>query len=295
MNQKHNHHLICLFILTLSSGPPIANACSCVLQLPPESLIQYDVAFVGTAVARAPVEDGDQWSHAVMYDFVVADVWKGVVKDTIRVRASSMSTACGINFYVGRQYLVFASQHDGFVSTWACSGTRSYAGWDWATIGMPDPLWSRRSGAWRSRSLEDLAGDIPNRYAFQALAALESERDRVIALFQRILREGPPNSVAVMMEVSDHPRDWRQLDPDIVRLLQEGEKNEPDAALITLLEVMPSDEFCPILIDAAQRRATYEDWKELLGQFAQHGKKSIRPAAAQSLQCLEQVSGKQSN
>lgn len=102
-----------------------AMACSCAIR-PPALLVDelYDDAravFVGEPFAITPVMDGDGFVRSVHVDFVVHESWKGVTGSRMGLSTSGDEASCGVDFQVGREYLVLAFASDDGLSANLCA------------------------------------------------------------------------------------------------------------------------------------------------------------------------------
>lgn len=100
-------------------------ACSCAVR-PPALFVDelYDDAravFVGEPFAITPVMDGTGFVQSVHVDFVVHESWKGVTGSRMGLTTSGDEASCGVDFQVGREYLVFAFASDDGLSANLCA------------------------------------------------------------------------------------------------------------------------------------------------------------------------------
>ena len=115
-----------IFFLLAMLAAPTAYACSCVPPGPPsEALAQADV------VAAVEVLGIDRTTEA---DYPLLRVqtrvirgFKGADSDRLALYTATNSAACGFNFEEGQRYLVYASDHDGTLSTGLCTRTAALA------------------------------------------------------------------------------------------------------------------------------------------------------------------------
>ena len=116
--------ILCASLATISTGA--AWACRCIAPPPPplEALAEADHVFHGT-VATIAVED-EGFEHFV--EFEVHEVWKGTARPGLIVRTASSSAACGVNFIVGEDYVVYAfdSNPGDDLNTNSCTRTRPF-------------------------------------------------------------------------------------------------------------------------------------------------------------------------
>lgn len=125
-----------LLLAFLALRPSCAYACSCVMPEPPrEALQQADAVFVGrvsdtAAPARRPMltqefpfvswGGGMEGPRAI---FEVSMVWKGRLPEEIAVDTSQIGGACGYEFAVGREYIVYAFKDEAGLTTSICTRT----------------------------------------------------------------------------------------------------------------------------------------------------------------------------
>ncbi len=105
------------------ANPGCAFACSC---LPPgtpqEELGKSDAVFAGKVVQVSGQVDGGA-AETVEVRFEVSQVWKGAESRTVLVKTPGSSASCGFNFEQGREYVVYASQQEGNLTSGLCSRT----------------------------------------------------------------------------------------------------------------------------------------------------------------------------
>jgi hypothetical protein len=102
------------------SNAPFALACSCVMTTPAEQFDNAAVVFVG--MVSSIVADGSNNS----VDFNVSKLRKGSSVETITVKTHQQESACGFDFKVGNEYVVYAYEEYGdLLGTNICTGTIS--------------------------------------------------------------------------------------------------------------------------------------------------------------------------
>lgn len=111
--------LFSLFLINfLMISPNSAQACSCMMPAPPvESMDQSAAVFSGKVVA---LEKADM---SINVNFEVAQVWKGGIDKEVILTTALDSAACGYAFEEGKDYLVYAYEHEGALETGLCSRT----------------------------------------------------------------------------------------------------------------------------------------------------------------------------
>ena len=127
-------------VLALAISAEPARACSC---LEPRTLAQEVLASTAVFTCRvldiSPIDDEYPAGFQVAVTVEVFDVWKGDPARSLIVTATS-SAACGYNFFVGGEYLVFATGGigPGRLGVFSCSRTAARNGNpDVAALGPP--------------------------------------------------------------------------------------------------------------------------------------------------------------
>ena len=125
--------ILCASLATISTGA--AWACRCIAPPPPplDALAEADHVFHGTVVAIAVEDEG--FEHFV--EFEVHEVWKGSARPGLIVRTASSSAACGVNFVVGEDYVVYAfdSNPGDDLNTNSCTRTRPFTAEEGEALG----------------------------------------------------------------------------------------------------------------------------------------------------------------
>ncbi len=122
-------------VVSLWGGHGLAEACSC-SEPPPaeEALRQADAVFIGTLSKfelighldlSAGPQAGIRWVRVATFD--VTSSWKGSSQPSMEVTTGAGGGDCGVDFIVGRQYLVYASVNEGTLQTNICTRTRGMA------------------------------------------------------------------------------------------------------------------------------------------------------------------------
>jgi len=120
-----------LVLLVLFYRPLPAAACSCMV-LPPAdiALTEATAVFSGEVIAIDDSKGMDGESGKIVR-FKATDVWKGVDNADISVLTGSDSAGCGIDFTIGKEYLVYAHTWDmngkTVLSTTICDRTAELA------------------------------------------------------------------------------------------------------------------------------------------------------------------------
>lgn len=131
MRIKPKSILLALFFLLITAlfrAPLPALACSCAPPGAPDAEMEKSAAvFSGRVTAvEAPGPVGGVISSAdrVKYTFQVSKVWKGPVAPMINVSSARDSASCGYEFQIGEEYLVYATEAQGALTSSLCSRTQ---------------------------------------------------------------------------------------------------------------------------------------------------------------------------
>ncbi|PIC62697.1 hypothetical protein CSV79_15735 [Sporosarcina sp. P13] len=118
-----------LMVLVVMNFKPIPTAaCSCVIAPPADvALSEATAVFSGEVVeVKKSNRDDGKTIH-----FNVREIWKGIDSPTISVFTGNDSASCGIDFTVGKEYLVYAhtmeSNGKSILSTTLCDRTAELA------------------------------------------------------------------------------------------------------------------------------------------------------------------------
>ena len=105
---------------------PYSSACSCVGDTSPKRALQRSAAvFTGrllSARALTPNHPNPELRDREV-TFEVGGVWKGPVRNRIRIRTATESSMCGYDFEQGVVYLVYAYADRGHLQTDICTRT----------------------------------------------------------------------------------------------------------------------------------------------------------------------------
>ena len=117
------------FGIFLATPQPV-QACSCVVFTPPEQLEMASTVFHGRVTAMEPftpaANSPKPWLDTAV-QFEVDTVWKGTVAENIVIAVVGANEACGFEFGVGEEYLVYADGPPFYGTGW-CEGTKVFAG-----------------------------------------------------------------------------------------------------------------------------------------------------------------------
>ena len=130
-----------VFLMILFALPGLAKralACSCAFyRTPLEMLALSDAVFTGTLT---DIKEVDQGSGIVLLGtFTLVDCWKGTLPTQILVTTPLSSAACGVAFFPGTDYLVYATGEINSLWTGQCmrTGQLSGAQEDISELGSP--------------------------------------------------------------------------------------------------------------------------------------------------------------
>jgi hypothetical protein len=124
-------------LLSLVFSTMTAHACSCVkYETIQEHADSHDVIFVGESTGTRRNSTGpDRFTLERKTEFIVISMLKGEKSGTIELfHVEDMGGNCGLNFYNGARYLVFAYKDDeGRLETSFCTGTHQLVSkqYDW--------------------------------------------------------------------------------------------------------------------------------------------------------------------
>lgn len=92
------------------AGP--ACACSCVGYTTEAAAAKADAVFLARATDKVPAGSDD------IYEFAVVEVFKGEIGGLTTVGTASDGASCGVNYEVGREYLLFVSESEKVGRAW---------------------------------------------------------------------------------------------------------------------------------------------------------------------------------
>lgn len=116
-----NKYLVAFAFLFLLFGARETFACSCA----PREATANDDFQKAAAVFTGRVLDVQrkESSNTVTVKLAVQKYWKGKISKEVKIMTAKDSAACGFNFEVGKDYLVYATETEGKLSTNICSRT----------------------------------------------------------------------------------------------------------------------------------------------------------------------------
>ena len=98
----------CLVLLLIFLKPLPVAACSCAEPPPPrEALVNAEAVFSGEVTKIK-----NKGTNSKIVNFTVNETWKGVSETEVLIATGSDSAGCGIEFIVGKEYLVYANASD---------------------------------------------------------------------------------------------------------------------------------------------------------------------------------------
>jgi len=109
-----------LNILFISLLIGFAFPCSCLEPPSPEEAYEEADAVFSGQVTNI-VEDGSNYYYEVSIQTI--DVWKGEILDEIIILTETSSDACGYEFQINNEYLIYAYNYNGGVYTNICTRT----------------------------------------------------------------------------------------------------------------------------------------------------------------------------
>ena len=149
MRRKQPNAAIVALTLASALAMPIQEvvACRCVPPAPPLiELARSDAVFSGKVVE---LNQGGPW-QPLMATMEIDDCWKGSIAGRVVVTTSSSSAACGVELQFGGEYLIYAHENAGVLSTHMCTRTRplEFAAEDLAALGEPGCAVSTAPATW---------------------------------------------------------------------------------------------------------------------------------------------------
>ena len=200
--------LLSSFGVLLATPQPV-QACSCVVFTPPEQLEMASTVFHGRVTAMEPftpaANSPKPWLDTAV-QFEVDTVWEGAVAENIVIAVVGANEACGFEFDVGEEYLVYADGPPFYGTGW-CDGTKIFDG-DVAHLGegmAPLPGIDEQALAYDQRHIEAAA-----------VAAAEPEPPPLAETPTDAVEPGPAPAV-------EAPRESVEPDPPPVASQDAGE------------------------------------------------------------------------
>lgn len=109
---------VLFLVLPLSFSVPKAQACSCIIPgTPQEELEASSAVFAGKVLSKT----GAGYGYRVTFE--VSEAWKGVEYSEVDVETGFGGGDCGVNFEIGKSYLVYADASEGVLSANSCGRT----------------------------------------------------------------------------------------------------------------------------------------------------------------------------
>ena len=138
--------LILAISLCFPSNARSSSMCSCLIRPMSDSargiaeLRTADIVFVGRVTSVVDTTQAGGVVHFRRATFAVQLGWKGTVGNSITVFTPTGGGACGFEFAVGKQYLVFAmAEANGVIHTRGCSATQPLATARGYLVGLREP------------------------------------------------------------------------------------------------------------------------------------------------------------
>lgn len=122
-------------LMWVAVPPERSFACSCAEFTTLEAKDHADEVFRGTVTdIKQPWMPNSMLARVTMQ---VDEVWKGEAEQVVLVYSSLFDASCGVEFEVGKTFLVFANYSDGVLKTSMCSRTEevTYAGQELRDLG----------------------------------------------------------------------------------------------------------------------------------------------------------------
>ena len=123
MNSKKLFILL-IFIALIAIFSNFVSACSCAggrtLQ---QEFGDADAVFLGTVKGIQQPIGSDFFGGQITANFDVQKSWKGIDSRSINITTGVSEAGCGYSFVQGQDFLVFAYNNEGELSTGICSGT----------------------------------------------------------------------------------------------------------------------------------------------------------------------------
>jgi len=110
--------IIALVSFSFFAIAPTAYACSCIAPgSPAEEMERSAAVFSGKVTAI----ESDSLGYKVKFE--VERIWKGLSEESVVVSTAQDSAACGFEFTAGQEYIVYAYDAEGSLSTGLCTRT----------------------------------------------------------------------------------------------------------------------------------------------------------------------------
>lgn len=244
--------------LIILSTFDITFGCSCITVTPSNRFAGAKIVFAGRVIDavkfQREIKELDMIMPYVSYTFLVTQRWRGPALDTLRIISHEQGSACGYNFKIDEDYVVYASTSKEDIVTGACQGNKPVSNAIWEQYKLPEPEYEREGYTFPRLTLSDIFDtlvepDDASGYAIEALADLEDEREEVLEALHEVLtnqRPGDARLAALTLEIMG--KEARPLVPDLARLLQKGTPYERVAAIRSLAAVTSPEAFFEYLM-----------------------------------------------
>lgn len=135
--------LLVLGIVALAFAPGAARACTCVGPMSFEQAwSESEAIFVGVVTSIDLIGEDPHWPQLRVH-FAVSASWRGVTGPTALIATANGGAACGYDFEIGREYLVYAdawpSVEPGTFATHLCHRTHPTYENDPDIVALGDP------------------------------------------------------------------------------------------------------------------------------------------------------------
>jgi hypothetical protein len=117
--------IVAVVALTLLAAvqPDCAYACSCLPSPPPDQALADATAVFSGRVTEKEILLNNAGTSFDRVTFAVTRSWKEAAQPTLVVTTSGDSASCGFFFEQGQEYIVYANEQEGQLSTGLCSRT----------------------------------------------------------------------------------------------------------------------------------------------------------------------------
>lgn len=113
-----------VLLVSLAVHVPRASACSCIMPEPPLAAKDNSAAvFSGRVTGIKPPVNMTSSLDESRITFDVLMSWKGIDRNPVQIFSSTSSASCGYEFEEGKEYLVYAYDNEGRLSTGLCTRT----------------------------------------------------------------------------------------------------------------------------------------------------------------------------
>jgi hypothetical protein len=118
-----------LSLLMLIGDISIENVSDCDCAIPGTPQVEFekaDAVFVAKVVGINKKDNGKNLDYVEVVLNIIKS-YKGISHPTMMIYTNESSMACGYNFEVGNDYLVYASEFEGELTTGLCDRTKEFS------------------------------------------------------------------------------------------------------------------------------------------------------------------------